>query len=125
MDKLSHLKNLLAAELGNEFKTQIDAIVDRTVKFLTDIPEEIPLESERIPYEDALYKLELFFNKSGLTNEDSEEEKLHTFDLVRASTIRSFEYRIIDYPDKKEYWELCISELRNITFESIRAKFNL
>jgi len=141
MDKLSHLKNLLTAELGNEFKGQIDIIVDRTVKFMEEnifrqTRKTIPLVRsdgsvgtiilpEPSPLEDALSKLDSLLRKSGLTNEDPEEEKNNTFLLARSASIQSFKYRIIDYPDKKEHWELCISELENITFESIRAKYNL
>lgn len=36
MKTLSHLKNLLTAELGNEFKNQIDIIVDRTADYIEE-----------------------------------------------------------------------------------------
>lgn len=36
MKTLTHLKNLLVSEFGNEFKTQIELIVDRTVSYVEE-----------------------------------------------------------------------------------------
>ena len=48
---LSHLKNLLTAELGNEFRTQIDMIVDRTANYVEewiDVEKQKPEHREMV-----------------------------------------------------------------------------
>jgi hypothetical protein len=75
MKTLAHLKNLLTAELGNEFKTQIGMIVDRTADYVeewTPFEKDLPPVGEQIIVKTIHEKeLHTFILKSGNIGESA------------------------------------------------------